>query len=60
MKVIFYKDDIGEWRWRMRARNGNIMADSGEGYSSKRNAFRAFRRLMDYMRGAELVRVEWV
>lgn len=28
----FYKDKRGEWRWRRIASNGNIIADSGEGY----------------------------
>ena len=30
-----YKDRKGEYRWRLRARNGEIIADSNEGYSSK-------------------------
>ena len=30
-----YEDRRGEWRWRLRHRNGNILADSGEGYSSR-------------------------
>jgi len=30
-----YKDSAGEWRWRLRHQNGNIIADSGEGYSDK-------------------------
>ena len=30
-----YEDDSGEWRWRLRHRNGNIIADSAEGYSSR-------------------------
>lgn len=30
-----YEDNAGEWRWRLRHRNGNIIADSGEGYSSR-------------------------
>ena len=25
----------GEYRWRLRHRNGNVVADSGEGYSSR-------------------------
>ena len=33
-----YKDRAGEFRWRLRHQNGNIIADSGEGYSSKANA----------------------
>lgn len=40
--VVVYKDKAGEWRWRLKARNGKIVADSGEGYASKRNARRAF------------------
>ena len=30
-----YEDDGGEWRWRLVHRNGNIIADSAEGYSSQ-------------------------
>lgn len=30
-----YKDSEEQWRWRLRHRNGNIIADSGEGYSSR-------------------------
>ena len=33
-----YKDKAGEYRWRLRHENGNIIADSGEGYTSKANA----------------------
>lgn len=33
-----YKDRAGEFRWRLRHQNGNIIADSGEGYSSKASA----------------------
>ncbi len=33
-----YEDQAGEWRWRLRHRNGNIMADSGEGYASRSGA----------------------
>ncbi|MFU1782061.1 HVO_2922 family protein [Haloarcula japonica] len=32
-------EDAGEkWRWRLRHDNGNIIADSGQGYSSKKKA----------------------
>ena len=30
-----YRDNAEEWRWRLRHRNGNILADSGEGYASR-------------------------
>lgn len=33
-----YEDAAREWRWRLRHQNGNILADSGEGYSTKRAA----------------------
>ena len=35
MKFHIYKDDKGEWRWRLKAINGKILADSGEGYSTR-------------------------
>lgn len=36
-KFQLYKDRKDEYRWRLRARNGEIIADSNEGYSSKAN-----------------------
>ncbi len=33
-----YEDKAGEYRWRLVHPNGNIIADSGEGYSSARKA----------------------
>jgi uncharacterized protein YegP (UPF0339 family) len=30
-----YRDGIRQFRWRLRASNGRIIADSGEGYWSK-------------------------
>lgn len=35
-----YQDRADEWRWRLRHDNGNVIADGGEGYASKRNARR--------------------
>lgn len=29
-----YMDNAREWRWRFKAPNGKIMADSGEGYTT--------------------------
>lgn len=31
-----YKDKAGEYRWRLRTTNTQVIATSGEGYSSKR------------------------
>lgn len=36
-----YEDAAGEWRWRLKAVNGQIIADSGEGYDSESNVDRA-------------------
>jgi uncharacterized protein YegP (UPF0339 family) len=36
-KFQIYEDRKGEYRWRLRARNGEIIADSNEGYSRKAN-----------------------
>ncbi len=30
-----YKDKAKQFRWRLRASNGKIIADSGEGYVAK-------------------------
>lgn len=44
-----YEDAAGEFRWRFVALNGQIMADSGEGYATPYNVYRAidtFRELV--------------
>jgi len=48
-----YEDAGGEWRWRLRHRNGNIMADSGEGYGSRPAAAEAIRSVKRDAPGAE-------
>ena len=40
-RLDIYCDSEGQWRWRLRAGNGRIIADGSEGYRSKRNAERA-------------------
>ncbi|NIB99493.1 HVO_2922 family protein [Halobacterium sp. R2-5] len=48
-----YRDVAGEWRWRLVHENGNILADSGEGYTRRRDARRAVDRLQDRVGDAE-------
>ena len=36
-----YQDAALQYRWRLKAPNGRIVADSGEGYVSRSNARRA-------------------
>jgi uncharacterized protein YegP (UPF0339 family) len=37
-KFQLYKDKRGEFRWKLIASNGEIIADSAEGYKSKDSA----------------------
>ena len=37
MNFHVYKDNAGEWRWHLKSANGQIIADSGEGYVNKQD-----------------------
>jgi uncharacterized protein len=37
-KFVVYADNAGNWRWRLRARNGELVATSSETYASKQSA----------------------
>ena len=50
MKFHIYQDKRGEWRWRLKARNGRIVADSGEGYVRKGGALRAAETVQEWIR----------
>jgi uncharacterized protein len=52
MKVIVYKDEAGEFRWKLVAENGEIISDSAEGYHHKGYAISVAEKLNP---GAELV-----
>lgn len=45
MRCIIYKDHAGEWRWHLKARNGRIIAESGEGYTRRKACERAAYRM---------------
>jgi len=53
-----FEDAGGEWRWRLRHDNGNIVGDSGEGYASKSNAKRALARVREHVAAADYLRVD--
>ncbi|RDI70244.1 DUF1508 domain-containing protein [Halopelagius longus] len=38
-----YEDTVGQYRWRLVHDNGNVIADSGEGYASKQKAKQGIR-----------------
>lgn len=46
MKFELYEDTNSQWRWRLKAQNGEIIADSAESYHNK----------ADCMNGITLVR----
>jgi len=35
LRVEFYRDSAGEFRWRAQAANNKVVADSAEGYTNK-------------------------
>jgi uncharacterized protein len=35
MRFELYREAGGHWRWRLRASNGEVIADSGEGYARR-------------------------
>ena len=57
-KFMLYKDRAKQWRWRIVAGNGRIVAVSGEGFCSKRNARRSVKRVNRILSG--WVYVKWV
>jgi len=36
-KFEIYQDAIGDYRWRFLASNGNILAESGQGFNNRAN-----------------------
>lgn len=55
-RVEFYLDKTLKHRWRYVSANGNIMADSGQGYVRRRDAKSAAKRVT----GKSLRRVKFV
>jgi len=47
-----FVDAAAKWRWRLRHDNGEIIADSGQGYSSKQKAKQGLRSVKTNVRGA--------
>lgn len=36
--IKFYRDKAGKWRWRITARNGEILAASSQGFTRRIDA----------------------
>ena len=46
IKFVFYRDKAKLWRWRCEAANGNVIADSGEGYKRRAGACKGAESLI--------------
>ncbi|MDZ7688871.1 MAG: HVO_2922 family protein [Halobacteriales archaeon] len=57
-KFEMFKDKKGEWRWHLRHQNGNILADSGEGYSTKQKAKQGLESVRKNLTGAPITERE--
>ncbi|WP_440989242.1 YegP family protein [Haloarchaeobius baliensis] len=53
-----FRDKAGEYRWRLVADNGRILADSGEGYASKHGARDAAARVQQRVTDADTEELE--
>jgi len=49
-----YEDREGKYRWRLVHDNGNIIADSGEGYASKAKAEQGIESVKSNAPGAAI------
>ncbi len=50
-----YEDRAEQYRWRLRHDNGNIIADSGEGYASKQKAEQGLQSVKTNVADADIV-----
>jgi len=53
-KFEIYKDKSGGFRWRLIHTNGKIIADSGEGYTTKANAIKGINSLKENVPSATI------
>jgi len=47
MHFEVYPDTLRHWRWRLKARNGEIIANGGEWYYNKSDCLHAIGLVMD-------------
>lgn len=56
MTFELYKDVAGQWRWRLKAANGEVVATSGgDGYHNKGDCADSIGLVMTHARNAQLV-----
>ena len=44
-RLELYRDISHDWRWRLWARNGKLVACAGEGYRNRQDCLRMIRKL---------------
>jgi uncharacterized protein YegP (UPF0339 family) len=54
-KAEVYRDARGEYRWRVRAANGRIVADSSEGYANRGDCVRMLAVLREVADAVDVV-----
>lgn len=57
-KFEVYKDNKGNYRWRLLAQNGEPVASSGEGFVEKRTAMNAVKKLKDWSNTETIIDLE--
>jgi uncharacterized protein YegP (UPF0339 family) len=45
VKFLIYRDALKEFRWRLVARNGRVVAEGGEGYKKRQSVYRQLRKI---------------
>lgn len=56
-KFEVFKDKKGEFRWRLKASNGQIIADSGEGYTTMANCKNGIESVKKHSQDADIIEV---
>lgn len=57
-QFVIYKDDSGEFRWRLFSQNSKIIADSGEGYKNKADCVHGVNLVSSIANGAAVYDAE--
>ena len=53
-----FVDSADQWRWRLVHTNGNIIADSGEGYASRQKCKQGLKSVKENAADADVVDAE--
>jgi uncharacterized protein YegP (UPF0339 family) len=58
MTVEFYKDKVGEWRWRIKAANGRVVGDCAEGYKNRSDCEDMYMAIAEAIKTG--IQVKWL